>query len=400
MNGSRWKGAEAVYALQKSPLKIRYQRRAVPTLNESGWIARGKEARLRYHETLQLSREARDVSLTRPGNLVHGTAILGTGHYVPQRILTNDHLMQMVDTSDEWILARTGVRERRMAEEWENSGTMALEASRMALSRAGITADQLDLIIVATCSPEQALPSTACLLQQRLGVGHRTAPAFDLVAACSGFLYGLSVARALIQLGQFEHVLVVGVDTLSRMTNYTQRNTAILFGDGAGAAVLKRTDPDQNGIIYTRICAEGSHASLIWAPGTLNPPCCNTTDKPEKGTENFIRMDGPRVFRLAVTRLQELVEDVQRATGISPSQIQLLIPHQANQRIIEAVSEKTGFPKDRVYLNVDRYGNTSAASIPIAFDEARAEGRMHEGDLVLLIAFGAGLTWGSALVRV
>lgn len=340
------------------------------------------------------------MSLTRPGKMHYGTAILGTGHYVPKRILTNDHLMQMVDTSDEWILARTGVRERRMAEEWENSGTMALEASRQALDRAGITPEQLDLIVVATCSPEQALPSTACLLQQRLGVGHRTATAFDVVAACSGFMYGLSVTHALIQSGPYEHALVVGVDTLSRMTNYTQRNTAILFGDGAGAAVLKRTDPAHNGIVYTRLCADGSHSSLIYAPGALNPPCCDAREKPEKGTENFIRMDGPRVFRLAVTRLQELVEDVQKNTGISPSQIQLLIPHQANQRIIEAVSEKTGFPKDRVYLNVDRYGNTSAASIPIAFDEARAEGRLHEGDLALLIAFGAGLTWGSALIRV
>jgi 3-oxoacyl-[acyl-carrier-protein] synthase-3 len=338
------------------------------------------------------------VSVTSPGNLRHGTAIIGTGHYVPRRVLTNDHLTQMVDTSDEWILARTGVRERRMAEDWENSGTMALEASRQALARAGVDPAQLDLIIVATCTPERALPSTACLLQQRLGVGHRTAAAFDVAAACSGFLYGTSIAHGLIQLGQCEHALVVGVDTLSRMTDYTQRNTAILFGDGAGAAVLKRTDLANNSIVYTRMCADGSHAPLIHVPGTLNP-CCDR-EKPEKGTENFIRMDGPRVYRLAVTRLQELVEDVQNATGISPEQIQLLIPHQANQRIIEAVSEKTHFPKDRVYLNVDRYGNTSAASIPIAFDEALAEGRMREGDLVLLIAFGAGLTWSSALIRV
>ncbi len=338
------------------------------------------------------------MSLTRPGNLRYGTAIIGTGHYVPQRVLTNDHLMQLVETSDEWILARTGVRERRIAEDWENSGTMALAASRLALERAGVTSDQLDLIIVATCSPEKALPSTACLLQQRLAVGNRAAAAFDVVAACSGFLYALSVAHALIQLGHFEHALVVGVDTLSRMTDYTQRNTAVLFGDGAGAAVLRRTDPASNDIVYARMHADGANAPLIHAPGTLNP-CCEGREKPTKGTENFIRMDGPRVFRLAVTRLQELVEDVKNATGISPEQIQLLIPHQANQRIIEAVSEKTGFPKDRVYLNVDRYGNTSSASIPIALDEARAEGRIREGDLVLLIAFGAGLTWGSALVR-
>lgn len=339
------------------------------------------------------------MSVTRPGDLRHGTAIIGTGHYVPQRVLTNDDLMQMVETSDEWILARTGVRERRIAQDWENSGTMALEAARLALEHAHLAPDKLDLIIVSTCSPEQALPSTACLLQQRLGIADRTCAALDVVAACSGFLYGLSVAHGLIQLGQFEHALVVGVDTLSRMTNYTQRNTAVLFGDGAGAVVLKRTDPARNGIIYTRMRADGAHSSLIFAPGTLNS-WCDSREKPEKGTENFIRMDGPRVFRLAVTRLLELVEDVQTTTGITPDQIHLLIPHQANLRIIEAVSEKTGFPKDRVYLNVDRYGNTSAASIPIAFDEALAEGRMREGDLVLLIAFGAGLTWASALVRV
>jgi 3-oxoacyl-[acyl-carrier-protein] synthase-3 len=338
------------------------------------------------------------VKPTIPSTIRQGTQIVGTGHFVPARVLTNLDLMKMVETSDEWIRARTGVRERRMVADWENSGTMALEASRRALADARVEPEQLDLIIVATFTPEKTLPSTACLLQQRLGASGRTPAAYDLSAACSGFLFALGTAHAHIQLGQVEYALVVGVETLSRVTDYTQRSTAILFGDGAGAMILKRCDPSQNAILYTRMYSDGSGHPLIYAPGDLNP-APGHGDKASERRDNYIRMDGPRVFRLAVTRLQELVEDVLESTGLMPDEIQLLIPHQANLRIIEAVVEKTNFPTDRVFVNVDRFGNTSAASIPIACDEARLQGRARPGDLVLLISFGAGLTWASALVR-
>lgn len=335
----------------------------------------------------------------RPSDLRFGSTIIGTGHYVPARVLTNDDLSRMVETSDEWITARTGVKERRMAADWENSGTLALEAARRALASARLEADQLDLIIVCTCTPEKALPSTACLLQQRLGASTKAAAAFDLAAACSGFLYGLATAHAHMQIGNVEYALVVGVDTLSRVTDYTNRATAILFGDGAGAMVLKRTEPARNGVLYTRMYADGTGHPLIYAPGCLNPSPA-AKDKTRDGKENFIRMDGPRVFRLAVTRMQELIEDVLEVNGLLPEDINLLIPHQANQRIIEAVAEKTHFPPERIFLNVERFGNTSSASIPIAYDEALDQGRLNEGDLVLMVSFGAGLTWASALVRV
>jgi 3-oxoacyl-[acyl-carrier-protein] synthase-3 len=306
----------------------------------------------------------------------------------------------MVETSDEWIVARTGVRERRIAADWENSGTMALEAARRALANARLEPEQLDLILVATCTPEKPLPSTACLLQQRLvGPTGRCAGAFDVVAACSGFVFALATAHAHIQLGHVEHALVVGVETLSRITDFTQRSTAILFGDGAGAAVLKRTDSTRNSVLYNRMFSDGTGHSLIYAPGCLNPAPAGT-DKCFESSANFIRMDGPRVFKLAVTRLIELVEDALEANGLLPKDIDLLIPHQANLRIIEAVAQKTGFPRDCVFLNVERYGNTSAASIPIALDEALTAGRIGEGSLVLLVSFGAGLTWGSALLRI
>jgi 3-oxoacyl-[acyl-carrier-protein] synthase-3 len=332
-------------------------------------------------------------------DLRFGAEIIGTGHYAPARILTNDDLSKMVETSDEWITARTGVKERRLAASDENSGTMAFQAAQLALARAGLHPRDLDLIIVGTCSPEQLVPSTACLLQDRLGLAGRAIPAFDLAAACSGFLYSLSTAYAYMQMGNLEHILVVGVDTLSRMTDYTERSTSVLFGDGAGAMVLRRTTPERNGVLYTRLCADGSGHSLIYATGMLNPPIC-PPDRPLRPSDNYLRMDGPKVFKLAVTRLHELVDDALKATGLQTSQIALLVPHQANQRIIEAVVEKVKFPRERVYMNIERFGNTSAASIPIAYDEANRAGRLHPGDRVLMISFGAGLTWGSAIVRV
>jgi 3-oxoacyl-[acyl-carrier-protein] synthase-3 len=321
-----------------------------------------------------------------------GPAIVGTGHYVPQRVLTNEDLTRWMDTSDEWITARTGVKERRLAAEDENSGTMALAASRLALADAGITAADLDLIIVCTVTPEAALPSNACLLQHRLGIAHKGIPAFDLSAACSGFLYGLSTACAHMLLDRLDHVLLVGVDLVSRLTDYTSRSTCILFGDGAGAVVLRRAAGDERGVLYTRLCADGSGHQLIHATGPWGTG-------PGGGTAGFMKMDGPKVYKLAVTRMGEVIEDALRACGLSVADVDMLIPHQANRRIIDSVAQKLGLGNDRVFINIDRLGNTSAASIPIAYDQCRRAGRIQPNDVVVMAAFGAGLTWGSAVLR-
>jgi 3-oxoacyl-[acyl-carrier-protein] synthase-3 len=327
----------------------------------------------------------------RPGARC-GSAIVGTGHYVPERVLTNEDLTRWMDTSDEWITARTGVKERRLAAEEENSGTMALAAARLALADAGISAAELDLIIVCTVTPEAALPSTACLLQHRLGIAPKGIPAFDLSAACSGFLYGLATAHAHIQVSGFDHVLVVGVDLVSRLTDYTSRSTSILFGDGAGAAVLRRTEGGARGVLYTRLCADGGGGDLIRATGPWGAG-------PGGGAAGFIQMDGPKVYKLAVTRMGEVIEDALKACGLSVAEVDMLIPHQANRRIIDSVAHKLGLGGDRVFINIDRLGNTSAASIPIAYDQCRRAGRIQPNDLVVMAAFGAGLTWGSAVVR-
>jgi 3-oxoacyl-[acyl-carrier-protein] synthase-3 len=321
-----------------------------------------------------------------------GSAIVGTGHYVPERVLTNEDLMRWMDTSDEWITARTGVKERRLAAEDENAGTMALAASRLALADAGITAADLDLIIVCTVTPEAALPSTACLLQHRLGIASTGIPAFDLSAACSGFLYGLATAHAHMQVGRLNHVLLVGVDLVSRLTDYTSRSTSILFGDGAGAVVLRRTEGGERGVLYTKLCADGSGHVLIHATGPWGTG-------PGGGTAGFMKMDGPKVYKLAVTRMGEAIEDALKACGLSVAEVDMLIPHQANRRIIDSVAHKLGLGADRVFINIDRVGNTSAASIPIAYDQCRRAGRIQPNDLVVMAAFGAGLTWGSAVVR-
>jgi 3-oxoacyl-[acyl-carrier-protein] synthase III len=321
-----------------------------------------------------------------------GSAIVGTGHYVPERVLTNEDLTRWMDTSDEWITARTGVKERRLAAEEENSGTMSLAASRLALADAGITAADLDLIIVCTVTPEAALPSNACLLQHRLGIAHKGIPAFDLSAACSGFLYGLATAHAHMQTDRLDHVLLVGVDLVSRLTDYTSRSTSILFGDGAGAAVLRRTEGAERGVLYTRLRADGSGHELIHATGPWGTG-------PGGGAAGFIQMDGPKVYKLAVTRMGEVIEDALRACGLSVAEVDMLIPHQANRRIIDSVAHKLGLGSDRVFINIDRLGNTSAASIPIAYDQCRRAGRIQPNDVVVMAAFGAGLTWGSAVVR-
>jgi 3-oxoacyl-[acyl-carrier-protein] synthase-3 len=321
--------------------------------------------------------------------------VVGTGHYVPRRVRSNDDVARMSGTDNAWITARTGIRERRVAEESENSGTMAYEAAWRALADAGLAARDLDLILVCTVTPEMAVPSTACLLQHRLGISAGGVPAFDVVAACSGFLYGLATARAHMQLDA-RHVLVVGVETLSRMTDCSDRATAALLADGAGAVVLRRSDDPSAGLLYTHIGADGSGAELLYAPGGLNRPRAAAG---VPGDAYYLRMDGPKVFKLAVSRMAQLVEEAAAAAGFPLADVGLVIPHQANRRIIDAIGDRLRLPPERVYSNIDRYGNTSAASIPIAYDEARKQGRVRAGDRVVMVSFGAGLTWGSAVIR-
>jgi 3-oxoacyl-[acyl-carrier-protein] synthase-3 len=326
-------------------------------------------------------------------------------------VRSNDDVARMSGTDTDWITARTGIHERRVAEEAENSGTMAYEASRRALADAGLEPRELDLIVVCTITPEMAVPSTACLLQHRLGIAGRGAPAFDIGAACSGFLYGLATVQAHMQLPQTKHALLVGVDTLSRMTDCSDRATAAILADGAAAVVLRQTDDPSRGLLYTHTGADGSGHDLLYAPGGLNHAvrrqlACvapggditTATGEDVPGDAYFLRMDGPKVFKLAVTRMSSLVQEAAAELGWRLDEVDLVIPHQANRRIIDAVAERLRMPAGRVYANIDRYGNTSAASIPIAYDEARRAGRIGPGSRVVMVAFGAGLTWGSAVI--
>jgi 3-oxoacyl-[acyl-carrier-protein] synthase-3 len=327
----------------------------------------------------------------------HGAVVIGTGHYAPEQVRSNDEVAKECGTDEAWIVARTGIRERRIAGGAENAGTLAYEASRLALADAGIDAGQLDLIVVCTVTPEMAVPSTACLLQHRLGVGGRGMPAFDLSAGCSGFLYGLATAHAHMQFTRTRHVLLVGVDVLSRLTDRTDRHTAVLLGDGAGAVVLRRRNDLARGVLYTNIGADGSDHKLLYAPGGFNREQLPGQAPPP--SDYYLRMEGSRVFKLAVNRLRQEIEEAVAACGMPVGDINMLIAHQANRRLLDAVAERLQLPAEKMYVNIDRYGNTSAASIPMAYDEARRSGRVQHNDVVVMVAFGAGLTWGSAVIR-
>ncbi|GBE33559.1 3-oxoacyl-[acyl-carrier-protein] synthase 3 [bacterium BMS3Bbin06] len=320
--------------------------------------------------------------------------ITGTGAYLPKKVLTNLDIAKMVDTSDEWIRERSGIRERRIADEKEAASDLALTASREALKSAGLKPADLDLLIVATVTPDMPLPSTACFLQGKLGA--KNAAAFDINAACSGFIYALSVADAYIRAKTFKRVLVVGAEILSRITDWTDRSTCVLLGDGAGAMVLE-AGRSRHGIISTKINADGSKWNLLYVPagGSKNPATAKTVDK----RMHFLKMRGNETFKIAVRTLEKMVVEMLEENGIKPADLSLLIPHQANRRIISATAKRLGIGMDRVMLNLDRYGNTSAASIPIALDEAVRTGRINKGDYVLLEAFGGGITWASALIR-
>lgn len=320
-------------------------------------------------------------------------AIAGTGSYVPERILSNADLERMVDTTDAWIMERTGIRERRIAAPEETSSTMAVIAARRACEDAGISPADIELIIVATITPDYVFPATACLVQQAIGA--KRAGGFDLEAACSGFVYGVNVASGLIASGMYRNVLVIGAETLSRLVNYHDRSTCILFGDGAGAAVLSARE-NGAGVLHTSMHAEGEEQSMLIPAGGSRHPASPETVAQHLHT---LHMDGKRVFKFATKIFVDLVEEAMAACGLKRDDVAMVIPHQVNQRIIEAAVRKLEMPIEKFFVNLDRYGNTSAASVPIALDEARRAGKVHAGDHVITIAFGGGLTWASTVIR-
>jgi len=317
--------------------------------------------------------------------------IAGTGSYLPARVMTNDDLAKIVDTSDEWIVSRSGIRERHIAAEGETTGDLAYHAAVRAMEAAGVAADELDLIVLGTTTPDLIFPSTACLVQHRLGANG--CPAFDVNAACSGFLYALGVADTFIRSGQSKTVLVIGSETLTRMVDWTERTTCVLFGDGAGAVVLKADS--ETGILSTHLHADGGKKELLWNPVGVSVGF--KPDQPNAGVR--INMAGSEVFKHAVKALDSVVEETLEANGLDRHDIDWLIPHQANLRIIEATAKRLDMPMERVVVTVDRHGNTSSGSVPLALDEAVRSGRVQRGQLVLLEAFGGGFTWGSALLR-
>ncbi|MGH7369705.1 MAG: beta-ketoacyl-ACP synthase III [Candidatus Methylomirabilaceae bacterium] len=326
---------------------------------------------------------------------MYRSRIAGTGSSAPDQVLTNADLEQFVSTTDEWIVTRTGISERHVAAEGEATSDVAEHAARRALEAASVDPMDVDLILVGTVTPDMFFPSTACILQERLGT--RNASAFDLSAACSGFIYGLSVADAYLRSGIMRNILVVGAETLSKLVDWNDRATCVLFGDGAGAALIQRTT-GTSGLLSSHLYADGSKAKHLIIPGggSRHPVCQRTLD------ENLAKIkmaNGNEVFKVAVRSMEEAAMAALKANGVEISDIDLVVPHQANARIIYAMAQRLGLPKERLVVNIDRYGNTSAASIPIALDEAVRGGRLAEGDLVLLVAFGGGLTWGSALIR-
>jgi len=323
-----------------------------------------------------------------------GVVISGLGVGIPQQVLTNLDLEKLVDTSDEWIRTRTGIRERRIAAEGESTSDFALAASRQAIAAAGLLPTDIDLIIVATITNDMPWPALACQLQDRLAA--RMVPSFDVSAGCTGFIYSLWVANQAIRAGGASNVLVVGADTLSRITDWEDRATCVLFGDGAGAAVLSRSENEEDFLSF-RLGSDGSGAPLLCLPagGSRQPTSHETVD----ARLHYVKMNGAEVFKFAVRIMAEAAVQVMEMAGVKPEDVACFIPHQANSRIIEAAAKRVGISMDKVFVNVDRYGNTSAASIPIALYEAEHEGRIKPGDIVVLVGFGAGLTWGASVLR-
>ncbi|WP_020472243.1 beta-ketoacyl-ACP synthase III [Zavarzinella formosa] len=322
---------------------------------------------------------------------LHNSVIRSTGCSVPSRVVPNEWFTNYVDTSDEWIRSRTGIRERRFVGPGESSATLGVTAAKLALESSDLHPEDIDLIICATVTPENMCPQNAAVIHAALGC--RPIPAFDLSAACTGFLYAMSIADQFLKTGAARHVLIVGSDVLSRTLDFTDRNSCILFGDGAGAAILSASPQRERGVHSVKIYADGGPRELIHVPGLVTPQ-----PPADQKQHEHIRLNGREVFKFAVRRMIELTTDAILECRLAGRSIDLLIPHQVNQRIIDAALESTGFPSDRVMVNLEKYGNTSAASVPIALDEALKTGRAKPGDTLLLVAFGGGLTWGSAIV--
>src|ERR1051325_11917533 len=320
--------------------------------------------------------------------------ILGTGHSYPEGILTNADLEKIVETSDDWITTRTGIKQRRKAAPGEYTSQFAVRASRQAIERAGLQPEDIDLILCATVTPDQILPSTGCIIQAELGANK--AAAMDLVAACSGFLYGLTVADTMVRTGQSKHPLVIGAEILTQYVDYTDRQTCVLFGDGAGAAVLGAVDGER-GILASRIRSDGRYLEQLFSPGggTRRPASAATL----AAGDHFFKMKGNELFKVAVRSMADISREVLEEAGLTADDVKLFIPHQANQRITDAVANKLNVESERVYSNIAMHGNTSSASIPIGLDECVEAGRINTGDLVLLASFGGGVTWGGVLMR-
>ena len=321
-------------------------------------------------------------------------SITAVGAYVPERVLTNADLEKMVDTTDEWIVTRTGIRERHIAAADEFTSDLAAKAALVAMERAKVTPDQIDLIIVATITPDMPFPSTSCLVQQKIGA--RRAAAFDIEAACSGFVFGLEIGQQFIMTRTYDTVLVIGAEKLSSIVNWKDRNTCVLFGDGAGAAILQHR-PQAHGLLTACMGSDGSKGDLLSMPGG-GSRCPATAESVGAGL-HYLRMEGKDTFKSAVNAMHTAAQEAMRRCELDISQIKCVIPHQANRRIIDAVGERLGAAPEQVFVNLDRFGNTSAASVAIALDEAVSTGRVQRGDLVLLVAFGAGLTWGAAVIE-
>ena len=321
--------------------------------------------------------------------------IAGLGSYLPEKILTNADLEKMVDTNDKWITERTGIKERRIAREDQASSDLAVEAAKIALKKASLAPEEIDLILIATITPDMFFPSTACVVQDKLGATN--AAALDISAACSGFIYGLVICHSLICQGKYKKVLLIAAETLSKITDWEDRATCVLLGDGAGAAVLTPSDSPKEGLLASALGAIGSAGELLYIPagGSRNPATHETVDK----KMHYLKMQGNELFKIAVKSLVEAAKIVMQKAKVKPEDIDLFFPHQANIRIINASATRIGIPMEKVYINIDKYGNTSAASIPIALDEALRTGRIKKGDLILLDAFGGGLTWGACLLR-
>ncbi|HHW07986.1 MAG TPA: ketoacyl-ACP synthase III [Clostridia bacterium] len=321
--------------------------------------------------------------------------IAGTGSYVPERIVTNDDLSRLVDTSDEWIRTRTGIRERRVLADEQATSDMCLEAARQALVDARVSPEEIDLIIVATVTPDMLFPSTACLVQEKLGAVN--AAAFDLSAGCTGFIYGLATGSQFLETGLYRTALVIGADALSRIVNWSDRSTCVLFGDGAGAVVLQGIPGTNYGILGSYLKSDGGGAGLLCLPGggSRRPPSPASL----AAGLHYLHMEGKEVFKFAVKAMEDATTQTLQVCGLTEKDVDFLIPHQANMRIVEAALKRLELPRERVIVNLDKYGNMSSASVPVAMDEAARLGRLRRGDVLLLVAFGAGLTWGGVALK-